>query len=106
MLTRESLMRLKVLGPTFAEALKAEAKFRRTAYRRWLLLVDGEGLFPRPKDDLAFGASLLDPTGGLPAEATDDAKAAFARLKADQREAATRRRDLESWERRLEPPDS
>ncbi|KAH8050804.1 hypothetical protein JL722_11144 [Aureococcus anophagefferens] len=102
LLTRESLLRLRVLGPAFAEPLKAEVKLRRDAYRGWLGLVDGEGFLPPPPSDLDFGASLLDPTGGLPAEATDEAKAAFARLKEDQRDAAGRA-TLARWERALGP---
>ena len=104
LLTRESLLRLRVLGPAFAEPLKAEVKLRRDAYRGWLGLVDGEGFLPPPPSDLDFGASLLDPTGGLPAEATDEAKAAFARLKEDQRDAARDRATLARWERRALGP--
>ena len=104
LLTRESLLRLRVLGPAFAEPLKAEVKLRRDAYRGWLSLVDGEGFLPPPPSDLDFGASLLDPTGGLPAEATDEAKAAFARLKEDQRDAARDRATLARWERRALGP--
>ena len=79
LLTKESLKRLEVLGPQFAEPLKTEARWRRKAYESWLRLVDGKGVLPGPAGDLAYGEALVDPNGGLPAEASDEAKAAFVR---------------------------
>ena len=102
LLTKESLKRLEVLGPQFAEPLKTEARWRRKAYESWLRLVDGKGVLPGPAGDLAYGEALFDPNGGLPAEASDEAKAAFVRLREERAElrAARRRRD---WEKRALP---
>ena len=100
LLTKESLARLKVLGPTFAEPLKTEARLRRKAYAAWLKVLDGPGLLPAPTGDLARGEALFDPNGGLPAEAPDAAKAAFARLRADRAAARGAEAALVDWERR------
>jgi len=103
LLTRESLRRLEVLGPQFAEPLKTEARWRRNMYGSWLRLVDGAGVLPGPGGDLAYGEALFDPNGGLPAEAPDAAKAAFVRLYAERAELRGARRDLDAWERRALP---
>ena len=103
LLTRESLRRLEVLGPQFAEPLKTEARWRRKVYGSWLRLVDGAGVLPGPGGDLAYGEALFDPNGGLPAEAPDAVKAAFVRLYAERAELRGARRDLDAWERRALP---
>ena len=103
LLTKESLKRLEVLGPQFAEPLKTEARWRRKAYESWLRFVDGKGVLPGPDGDLAYGEALFDPNGGLPAEAPDEAKAAFVRLREERAELRAARRELQEWEKRALP---
>ena len=103
LLTKESLKRLEVLGPQFAEPLKTEARWRRKAYESWLRLVDGKGVLPGPAGDLAYGEALFDPNGGLPAEASDEAKAAFVRLREERAELRAARNELRDWEKRALP---
>ena len=103
LLTKESLKRLEVLGPQFAEPLKTEARWRRKAYESWLRLVDGKGVLPGPAGDLAYGEALFDPNGGLPAEASDEAKAAFVRLREERAELRAARNELMDWEKRALP---
>ena len=103
LLTKESLKRLEVLGPQFAEPLKTEARWRRKAYESWLRLVDGKGILPGPAGDLAYGEALFDPNGGLPAEASDEAKAAFVRLREERAELRAARNELRDWEKRALP---
>ena len=103
LLTKESLKRLEVLGPQFAEPLKTEARWRRKAYESWLRFVDGEGILPGPDGDLAYGEALFDPNGGLPAEAPDAAKAAFVRLREERAELRAARNELRDWEQRALP---
>jgi len=97
-LTSESLWRLKILGPSFAEPLKREARLRRGLYLRWLAVVDGPGLLPPPAG--AAAAPNLDATGGLRAEASDAAKAAYLDLVGDARESSSARADLAAWDAR------
>ena len=101
LLTKESLKRLEVLGPQFAEPLKTEARWRRKAYESWLRFVDGKGVLPGPDGDLAYGEALFDPNGGLPAEASDEAKAAFVRLREERAELRAARNELRDWETRI-----
>jgi len=103
LLTKESLKRLEVLGPQFAEPLKTEARWRRKAYESWLRFVDGKGILPGPDGDLAYGEALFDPNGGLPAEAPDAAKAAFVRLREERAELRAARNELRDWEQRALP---
>ena len=46
MLKAEALFRLRILGPSFAEPLKSESRWRRGAYKAFLEFIDGPGIFP------------------------------------------------------------
>lgn len=52
---------------------------------------------------MAYGEALFDPNGGLPAEAPDEAKAAFVRLREERAELRAARRELQEWEKRALP---
>ena len=46
LLKSEAVFRLRILGPSFAEPLKAESRWRRSIYQGFLDVVDGAGFFP------------------------------------------------------------
>ncbi|KAJ1454372.1 hypothetical protein M885DRAFT_245207 [Pelagophyceae sp. CCMP2097] len=98
LLKKESLFRLGLLGPSFADSIKAEARWRRTLYRRWIDFVDGEGLFPPNKqalrdDEFAFG---------LPQYATEETKEAYQALKAQHVQVLEAKQQLAEWSRKAQ----
>ena len=88
-LKEESLMRLRVGGPFFAEALKQEARWRRDLYKRWLDFIDGEGVLP----PTAEGAARTEDYG----RHSPETYAAYVELKAEHEAALQSRRELADW---------